>query len=81
MQSKPITVTRRGQGTPISVVASLGQATGRAIRPPRWDRLRKHPVVDLIIKLSAFVGLVERVWRWAQPFLRVRTAAVTSHQA
>ena len=57
-------------GVPGSVTVSLTK-----IGPSWWNRLRKHPVLDWIIKFSALVGLVERVWAWVQPFLRVRTAS------
>ena len=44
-------------------------------RPSWWDRLRKYPVLDWIIKFSALSGLAERGFEWVSPFLRVRTAS------
>ena len=54
-----------------------------AVPPPWWDRLRKHPVVDWIIKpmvRELVKELLQRGWEWVvwavqQLFQQVRTSS------
>ena len=59
----------------VTFASSLGTAAVNKRGPSRWDRLRKYPVLDWIIKFSALIRLAERGCEWVPPFLRVRTAS------
>ena len=63
----------RVNATPVTFTFMIPPVT--KIGPSRWDRLRKYPVLDWIIKFPALIGLAERGCEWVPPFLRVRTAS------
>ena len=59
----------------VTFAFSLGTATVNKRGPSWWNRLRKQPFVDWIVKLMARTLIKELFGRVLDLFLRVRTAS------
>ena len=73
----------RVNATPVTFTFTIPPVSVTKIGPSRWDRLRKYPVVDWIIKpmvRELVKELLQRGWEWGvwgvqQLFHRERTAS------
>ena len=65
----------RVNATPVTFTFTLPPVSVTKIGPSWWNRLRKQPFVDWIVKLMASTLIKELFKRVLDLFLRVRTAS------